>query len=457
MFYRFKQLTLVAGDFIALMFGLLIATAVRFRSVSTNGEDLISPMLILFFFALVILFISGLYDLGRTQNRWIFFKKIITACVIWFIFGITFFYLRRTAIVSPKTILFFTAIFGFSTVAIWRYIYNRFISTELWKIKVVFVGLTPEVGELIEIINNEPSRGYQIVGFIIGTVLPVKYANYPHAATFKNLMAQNGNLRPDIIVISPSSVPLPDLQKELYSELTHQISIKEMAKFYSEITGRIPPFTFSESWFLSNLNEQDKKIYDRFRIIVDYVCATIMSIGFAVTFPFIATAIKLTSPGKIFFKQERIGRLGKIFKIYKYRTMSSLSADGSAETNGPQFAAAGDSRITKVGKFLRRSRLDELPQFINIFKNEMAIIGPRPERPEFVAQLSNRMPFYLLRHLIKPGLTGWAQVKESYYGTIDENLRKLEYDLFYIMKRDIWLDISIILRTIGAVVKLGGR
>ncbi|MBU1613287.1 sugar transferase, partial [Patescibacteria group bacterium] len=130
---------------------------------------------------------------------------------------------------------------------------------------------------------------------------------------------------------------------------------------------------------------------------------------------------------------------------------------GSAETDGPKFAEAHDGRVTKVGKFLRRSRLDELPQFINIFRGEMGLIGPRPERPEFVRQLTERMPFYELRHLVKPGLTGWAQLRYGYYGTIDENLRKLEYDLFYIKNRNIFLDAVIVLRTVNVLVRMIGR
>jgi len=152
-----------------------------------------------------------------------------------------------------------------------------------------------------------------------------------------------------------------------------------------------------------------------------------------------------------------VGRNGKIFKVHKYRTMRALSADGGAELNGPQWANDKDERITAVGKFLRRTRLDEIPQFINILRGEMSIIGPRPERPQFVEQLKEKMPFYDLRHLVKPGLTGWAQLHESYYGTMDENLKKLEYDLYYIKNRSWLLDGIILLRTINVLMRMIGR
>ena len=137
--------------------------------------------------------------------------------------------------------------------------------------------------------------------------------------------------------------------------------------------------------------------------------------------------------------------------------MKSLGRDGSAETNGPQFASVNDMRITIFGKLLRKTRLDEVPQFINILKGEMSIIGPRPERPEFVEQLTAAMPFYNLRHLVKPGLTGWAQLQNSYYGTVEENLRKLEYDLYYVKNRNLILDIAIILRTFNILGRMTGR
>jgi lipopolysaccharide/colanic/teichoic acid biosynthesis glycosyltransferase len=137
--------------------------------------------------------------------------------------------------------------------------------------------------------------------------------------------------------------------------------------------------------------------------------------------------------------------------------MKALTADGSAEVNGPQFTTLNDNRITRVGRILRKFRLDELPQVINVFKGEMALIGPRPERPEFTKQLTEKIPFYPLRHLVKPGFTGWAQVQQSYYGTIDENLLKLEYDLYYVKNRGPLLDLAIILRTVGIVVGMKGR
>lgn len=437
---RLKQLTLVVGDLAVLYLGLYLAVYARYwRLPQENFLELLSPLTLLFFLGVIILFIAGLYDIAKAKNSWVFYQKIIISALVWTIFGIIYFYVNPKTKVAPKTILLLTALIGFGLISVWRFFYNKFISTTL-KYNIIFAGVTPEVTELIKTIQNTPQLGYSVLGVMD------KNESSPLAFAHAN-----------IIVLAPHMITNENLMKELYQSLFHQVSIVSLADFYESVMHRIPPFTFSEGWFVTNLREQQKKIYDRFRILTDYVLAIILGAFFIITFPLVALAIKLNSRGRVFFSQNRVGRQGVIFKVYKYRTMKSLAADGSAETGGPQFAADKDARITAVGKILRLTRLDEIPQFINILKGQMSVIGPRPERPEFVRELTEKMPYYSLRHLIKPGLTGWAQIHNSYYGTIAENLRKLEYDLFYIKNRGLTLDLSIILRTINTVLRLGGR
>ncbi|MEK7680824.1 MAG: sugar transferase, partial [Patescibacteria group bacterium] len=310
------------------------------------------------------------------------------------------------------------------------------------------------------LIRAEPQSGYFVIGIIskvpVSQQLNEKLQGICIGATI-NEINQKTQTTASIIVISPEFENEQNLLKELYESLFRQASIVSLSDFYESFMKRIPPFTFSEGWFVANLHEQQKKVYDQFKILVDYFLGVILGIIFIAISPFAALAIKINSKGPIFFCQNRVGRHGVNFKVYKLRTMKVLAADGSAETQGPQFAANDDSRITAVGKFLRKTRIDELPQFINILKGQMSLIGPRPERPEFVRQLTEKMPYYALRHLVKPGLTGWAQIHSAYYGTIEENLKKLEYDLFYIKHRNFTLDASIILRTVATVLKMMGR
>ncbi len=460
--YRLKQLVLIGGDLVVLYTGLYLALVLRYlRLPEGKFFDLILPFTYLFILAIALLFIVGLYDLGRAKNSWPFYQKIITSAGLWILVGIIYFYINPRSYITPKTILLLNALFGFGLVALWRYLHNRFLSSTIWRNNIVFVGITPETIELIRLIQSEPQRGLKVLGLIGDAMLalPADLITIPLANSLAELSLGNNGKHSivHLIVVAPQLSTDKNLLRELYHNLFRQIEIIDLAKFYEETMARIPPFTFSESWFLTNLREQQKKIYDRFRTLIDYAFAALLVIFFLITFPLIAIAIKLTSSGPIFFKQERVGRLGKTFQIYKYRTMKALSPDGSAETAGPQFAAAADTRITPVGKFLRLTRLDEVPQFINILQGDMSIVGPRPERPEFVRQLTEVMPFYALRHLIKPGLTGWAQLHKSYYGNIEENLYKLEYDLYYIKNRGPLLDAAILLKTINTLVRMAGR
>jgi lipopolysaccharide/colanic/teichoic acid biosynthesis glycosyltransferase len=168
--------------------------------------------------------------------------------------------------------------------------------------------------------------------------------------------------------------------------------------------------------------------------------------------PLILVGNVIGNRGTLFYTQERVGKDAVVFKIFKFRTMVQ-----NAESEGAVFATTNDSRVTFFGKFLRKSRIDELPQFINILKGDMAVIGPRPERPVFVDEIALVMPFYETRHIIKPGLTGWAQVNYSYGETIDDSLIKLQYDLYYIKHRSIYLDLNIVFKTITTVLFYRGQ
>lgn len=450
------------GDALMLNLALLLGLWLRnfFNFNQNQYLNLFNPMNRLFVIGILILFVVGLYDVGRAKNTPSFFKKIFIGLGIWLAVGLLYFYLFPKNNAQPKTILAITALCAAIMISLWRFLYNKYLSRSIAKTTVMFVGLTQEVLEIIEKIQKEPELGYETTGLIFGPETPMewkeKLSSYQNSSTLPTLLEKISQPI-NLIVVAPAFAQNKEINDELFRQLLKQTGVVSLEKFYEDILKRIPPFTFSESWFLANLEEQKKKIYDRSRNLIDFFFAILMALVFAITFPLIAFLVKINSPGPIFFTQNRVGRNGKIFRIIKYRTMKALAKDGSAETNGAQYAGVNDNRITTLGKFLRKTRLDELPQFINIFKNEMALIGPRPERPEFVAELVKTMPYYSLRHLVKPGLTGWAQIQKSYYGTIEENLRKLEFDLYYLKNRGPLLDFSIILRTFNVLGGMKGR
>jgi lipopolysaccharide/colanic/teichoic acid biosynthesis glycosyltransferase len=225
---------------------------------------------------------------------------------------------------------------------------------------------------------------------------------------------------------------------QVYESKTQRIPVQHMARdFYSF-------FPFSRS----NQNKLYLSIVRFFEIgfsLIGLVIGSLLS-------PLILLGNSIGNRGKLFYTQERVGRDGVVFNIWKFRTMAQ-----DAELNGAVFTTINDSRITAFGKFLRKSRIDEIPQFINILKGEMAVIGPRPERPQFVKEIRELMPIYETRHVIKPGLTGWAQVNYAYGETIEDSLIKLQYDLYYIKHRSFYLDFNITLKTITTVLFYRGQ
>jgi lipopolysaccharide/colanic/teichoic acid biosynthesis glycosyltransferase len=190
-----------------------------------------------------------------------------------------------------------------------------------------------------------------------------------------------------------------------------------------------------------------------FKRTMDIILSSIGLIFLALSLPFIALAIYLDSPGPIFYTQERVGKGGKTYRLVKFRTMvPNAERDGEAI-----WAEKGDPRVTRVGRILRATHIDELPQLVNVFKGEMSLVGPRPERPEFVTELERKIPFYRTRHCVKPGMAGWALIKYGYSGSVEEALIKLQYDLYYIKHQSISLDVLILLKTILDILLFRGR
>ena len=255
----------------------------------------------------------------------------------------------------------------------------------------------------------------------------------------------------ELIVTSNDLRVLPGLVEECVTTGVRVVSASRLVERYM---GRVPVDSIDTHWYLS-LPDNDlwERPYAVVRRIVDLVLSVVISIPYLVVLPLMAALIKLESPGPIFLVQRRVGQHGREFNLLKLRTMRP----GAESEGGAQFAAKGDPRITRVGRLLRASRLDEVPQLLNIVRGEMSFIGPRPERPEFMSHLEAQIPRFGARLLVKPGLTGWAQVKGGYASTIPEMTRKLEYDLYYIKNRSLRLDLQILANTFVAVLGFVGR
>jgi exopolysaccharide biosynthesis polyprenyl glycosylphosphotransferase len=232
------------------------------------------------------------------------------------------------------------------------------------------------------------------------------------------------------------------------------INVVPMPLLYERITGRVPVEHVNKNWaVVLPLDDQSNfNLYPLFKRLIELFLACIGMLVFLLLLVPIAVIIKLDSPGDIFYSQRRVGLNGRTFSIYKFRTMT---ADAEAQS-GAIFSRKGDPRVTRSGKIMRKTRLDELPQLINVLRGDMSLIGPRPERPEHVERLMTKIPFYRTRLVIRPGLTGWAQVRYGYGSDDEDALMKLQYDLYYIRHQSLLLDLNIIIRTAGKVVKMSG-
>jgi len=232
------------------------------------------------------------------------------------------------------------------------------------------------------------------------------------------------------------------------------IDVFDAPTFYEQLTGKLLLENITPGWFVFSNGFKLTHTIRFCKKIIDKILATIGLIITFPLFPLIAVAVKISSPGPVFFKQVRTGLHEKQFLLYKFRTMRS---DAEAGT-GAVWAQDNDPRVTSIGKFLRKSRLDELPQLYNVLKGDMSFIGPRPERPEFVETLKQQIPYYSHRHFVKPGITGWAQIKYPYGASVEDAVEKLRYDLYYIKNLSITLDLLIFFETIKVILfSRGGR
>jgi lipopolysaccharide/colanic/teichoic acid biosynthesis glycosyltransferase len=230
--------------------------------------------------------------------------------------------------------------------------------------------------------------------------------------------------------------------------------IREYTQVYEDMTQRVPVQFVGKDFYkyfpFSRSNQN--KMYLFFHRLFDVLISVLGALIGVIILPLILLGNMMANRGPLFYTQERIGKNGNLFRIIKYRTMVK-----NAEKGGAVWAKKNDIRITPFGKFLRNSRLDEIPQFINILKGDMSLIGPRPERPHFVRELSQILPFYETRHIVKPGLTGWAQVKTRYGSSVDDSLLKLQYDLYYIKHRSFFLDLNILIKTFSTIIFYRGQ
>jgi sugar transferase (PEP-CTERM system associated) len=319
--------------------------------------------------------------------------------------------------------------------------------------RLLLVGTNDAAVSLARELHARRELGIEIVGFIdpdparVG--LPL--INPGIIGTIEDIPSIVRARGVDRVVVSLSDARGKLPMDKLLEMKLDGVSFDHLASVYEQYTGKIAVDNLRPSWLIFSEGFKKGRLQTVIKRVIDIVGA---SAGLVVTFPLlllIAAAIKLSSAGPVLYHQARVGLRGRVFTVHKFRSMRQ---DAEKHT-GAVWASLSDSRITRVGRFLRRSRLDEIPQFWNVLKGDMSIVGPRPERPEFVTSLTREIPFYGQRHIVRPGLTGWAQVYYTYGASVEDALEKLQYDLFYIKHMSLGLDLFILAKTVKTVV--GGK
>lgn len=435
-----KSLIIFFGDCLIFISSLYLSLIIRYQSqIDQRFLEHLPHFILIFFLFIIIFYINGLYELRLANN----FTKLrllsINSLIIGALLSVLYFYLNVSAEIAPKTNLaLFLAIYLFLFL-LWRYLIFSWIKANASRNKIAIIGNNTKTEKLIEELKNNPGPGYACA---------VVIKNLEELQTLA-LKIKEHEIR--TIVLVDDLGGSERLRALLFGLLPEKISFYTYPDFYELLSNKIPVESINQDWFLDNLKEGQRAYYNFSKRIIEMFISSIILLLSLPFWPFIILAIKLNSKGPIFFKQTRLGRQSQKFTIYKFRTMKTSDNDLSPTKEN-------DQRITKVGKFLRKTRLDELPQFFNIFNGDMSFVGPRPERPKIVAELEKEIPFYRTRLLVKPGLTGWNQISGYYHSASpQDSLKKLQYDLYYIKNRSLYLDLLITLKTIAIVLGAKGR
>lgn len=451
MIRRIRKIILILGDILSAYLSLLLTLLFGFWG-EFNGQVFTShlfPFTILYISWLVIFYIFDLYELNLARTKLLFYPRLLGSLVVGGVVGAIFFYLIPAFGISPKTNLVLNLVIFGGLILLWRRIFYSQSSSRLVN-NTAILGQGKEAQRLAEEILQRPYLGYNLQAIFRTDGARLKLKGVKILKAGKNLLQKIQKQKIETLIVAENLRPKSPTTRALYQCLPSKITLLDMSRAYEIICGKIPLSFIEYTWFLENLKEGEKAITDRLKRIFDLIFACLLLIVTSPLWAVIAFCVKLEDRGPIFYKQKRIGKDKKAFLLIKFRSMKE-----GAEKEKAIWAEKDDPRITKVGKVLRQSHLDELPQMLNVLRGDISLVGPRPERPEFVRELEKKISHYHLRHLIKPGVTGWAQIKFRYARTVMDSFEKFQYDLYYQKNRNIFLDIGILLKTVQFFFRKG--
>lgn len=440
-----EPLFLFVGDVVSFYLALWVMLFLRYGELPDEAalELHLVPFSILFAVWIVVFFIAGLYEKHTT-----FFKSRLPSIILNTLLvnaglAVLFFYYIPIFGIAPKTNLFLYLVISFALIVLWR-LYGMRLFGSRKRESAILIGGGAEMRELRDEVNMNPRYNFRFVSSIdLDEVRNIDFK--------RDVLDTIDAEQASSIVIDMRNEKIGPMLPRLFELIFRNVRFFDMHKVYEEIFDRVPLSLVRHNWFLENISSSRMTAYDVLKRAMDILIATPLLVLPALLYPFVLLAVKLEDGGPALISQERIGKNGAPIRIWKFRTMR-FNDEGKMN---------GENRVTAVGKFLRKTRLDEFPQLWNVLKGDLSLIGPRPELPALIERYDEEIPYYNVRHLIEPGLSGWAQLyheRHPHHGIdVEETRNKLSYDLYYIKNRSLVLDLKIALKTMKALLQRAGR
>ncbi|MDO8565288.1 MAG: exopolysaccharide biosynthesis polyprenyl glycosylphosphotransferase [bacterium] len=445
---RKEPLVLLLGDIFFFLVALWLSLFLRNLEAPSRELFLehLWPFSLLFVAWVVVFYIAGLYEkhtaILRSKLPMTLANTQLTNSAI----AVIFFYFIPFFGITPKTILFIHLFISFVIILGWR-MYGYFLIGRGRQNNAILIGSGDEMKELYSEVNGNPIYNLHFIS-------SVDLNRADESGFWKEIVAKIYSEDVSVIAIDLANENVEPVLPHLYNLIFSNINFIDMHKIYEDIFDRVPLSLLRYNWFLENISTQPNGVYDSLKRIMDIAISLPLTLISLLLYPFVWLAIKLDDGGPLFIAQERVGKRGRPIRLMKFRSM---------EKNDPDLGSTrhSENKVTRVGKFLRDTRIDELPQLWSVLKGDLSLIGPRPELPAGVVHYTEEIPYYNIRHLIKPGLSGWAQIYHDQHShhALDakETKNKLSYDLYYIKNRSFLLDLKIALRTLKTLVSLAGR
>ncbi len=440
-FSRRDPIILFAGDLASFFAALWLALAFRYSaipSVELFSQHFV-PFAVLFTLWILVFFIAGLYEKHTLVFKGKLPALILNTQVANSLIAVVFFYIIPSFGITPKTILATHLVISFALIILWRVsLVPRFGFRN--RENAILIGAGKEMDELKEEVNSSGQYNLTFVSSVNFDDVDSKTLQRDVVETVKNEMVSS-------IVVDLKNEKAGIILPSLYNLIFSNVRFLDMHKVYEEVFDRIPLSLVRYSWFLENISSSSHVGYDLFKRSTDLMTGLILGLLSLPLYPIVALVIFLDDRGKIFLFQDRIGKNNSVIRIVKFRSMARN--------------ATGENVVTRAGRMLRATRIDELPQLWNVIKGELSLVGPRPELPDLVKVYEKEIPYYKMRHLVTPGLSGWGQIKDYNVprGTadVDKTRTKLSYDLYYIKNRSLVLDLTITLKTIKTILSKSGN